>query len=295
MTENIKAYAKINLHLDVCAKRDDGYHDVSLVMQSVSLCDNIKVTRQDNGEFICRANRENVPTGDENIAVRAARLFASNCKECKGALIEIEKNIPMAAGLAGGSTDAAATLVALNRLYKKPFGEEELCKMGAMLGADVPFCISGGTAYTDGRGDIIHGFPSVPEDIYFVIACGGEGVSTPWAYALLDKKFDNFKGYIPQSTKALETSLTGADAKSFSDFIFNIFEEPIFKERETARKIKETLLESGARSAMMSGSGPSVFGIFDRFENAQFAAERIKSLNFEYFAEIATPIQKQNI
>ena len=152
MTEQIKAYAKINLHLDIKSKREDGFHDVEMIMQSVSLCDDISVTLTDDGSFLAECNVEGVPTGDKNIAVKAAKLFAERASLDTGAKITIEKRIPMAAGLAGGSTDAAAVLIAMNKLFENSFSYEELCDMAAKLGSDVPFCISGGCAYSEGRG-----------------------------------------------------------------------------------------------------------------------------------------------
>jgi 4-diphosphocytidyl-2-C-methyl-D-erythritol kinase len=147
MKKTVKAYAKINLHLDVTGIRDDGYHSVETVMQSLSLCDDVSVSLTEDGVISCACNIDGLPTDERNIAVRAARLYLDAIKSDKGAFIRIEKRIPMAAGLAGGSADAAATLVALNELFDNSLSESELLALGASLGADVPFCISCGTHY----------------------------------------------------------------------------------------------------------------------------------------------------
>lgn len=289
MTETVKAYAKINLHLDICGIREDGYHNVQTVMQTVSLCDNVSVTLTDTEGISCECNVSGVPTDDKNIAVRAARLFFERANIKSGARIRIEKRIPMAAGLAGGSSDAAATLRALNKLYDGKFSQKELCELGSHLGADVPFCIVGGCAYSDGRGDMLHGFPSIPDDTVFLIACGGEGVSTPWAYRLMDEVYDNFSNYIPRGTEDLKKALLSRKPNDFASFIFNVFEAPVLERRPVASDIKEIMLKGGARAAMMSGSGPSVFGIFESEGDAKKAENIIKSAGF--FASVCAPAQ----
>jgi 4-diphosphocytidyl-2-C-methyl-D-erythritol kinase len=220
----VKGYAKINLHLDVTGIMADGYHSVQTVMQSLSLCDEVSVTLRDEPIFDAECNVDGVPTDEKNIAVRAARLYFEKVGKTGGAHIAIEKNIPMAAGLAGGSADAAAVLVALDAHFGEILGEDELCKLGASLGADVPFCISCGTKYSDGRGDILHDFPKLSDDLIFLVACGGEGVSTPWGYRLLDETFDRFADYVPKGTDALRSAIEAEDKHAFCGHIFNIFE-----------------------------------------------------------------------
>ena len=224
MTEQIKACAKINLHLDLKSKRDDGFHEVETVMQSVSLCDDISVTLTEDNEFFAECNVADVPTGDKNIAVRAAKLFATRASLTQGAKIRIEKRIPMAAGLAGGSTDAAAVLVAMNRLCDNRFSYDELCDMASSLGSDVPFCISGGCVYSEGRGEILSPFVEIPTDTVLVVACGGEGVSTPWAYSLMDREFDDFKEYEVRGVDGLRAALKSDAPESFCEHLFNIFD-----------------------------------------------------------------------
>lgn len=290
MTERVKAYAKINLHLDIRGIREDGYHDVETVMQTVSLCDTVTVTLRDDEKFTCECNVAGVPTDEKNIALKAARLFVRAVESNKGAHVKIEKNIPMAAGLAGGSTDAAAVLEALNRLYGNKLTAKELCALGSQLGADVPFCIVGGCAYSDGKGDILHSFPHIPDDTAFVVACGGEGVSTPWAYRLMDSVYNGFADYSPRGTKDLEEALLSDAPEAFAEHIFNIFEAPILKERPVAADIKALMKDCGARAAMMSGSGPSVFGIFKNTDDAKKAEKKIKERG--YFAFFCLPVKK---
>ncbi len=287
MTETVKAYAKINLHLDITGIRDDGFHSVETVMQTVSLCDNVSVTLKSTKDISCECDIQGVPTDEKNIAVRAARLYLSTAHiEC-GAHIKIEKRIPMAAGLAGGSADAAATLLALNRLCGSKLTTEELCALGSTLGADVPFCIEGGCAYSDGKGDILHPFPQIPKDTIFLVACGGEGISTPWGYGVMDKIYNNFADYAPKGTEKLRTALLCEHPEDFSKHLFNIFEEPILAQHPVAAKIKMIMLDMEAKAAMMSGSGPSVYGVFESVAHAEKVMEIIQ--NNGYFAQVCYP------
>jgi 4-diphosphocytidyl-2-C-methyl-D-erythritol kinase len=293
MEKTVKAYAKINLHMDVTGIREDGYHSVETVMQSLSLCDDVSVCLTDDGSVFASCNIDGLPTDERNIAVRAARLYLDTLKSDKGAFIRIEKRIPMAAGLAGGSADAAATLIALNSLFENALTEGELLSLGSSLGADVPFCIACGTHYSDGRGDILHDFPRLDESAVFVVACGGEGVSTPWGYQLLDKTFDNFNGYSPVGCEALREAIANGTAFDFSAHLFNIFEAPVIAERPVARRLLEALRANGALAARMSGSGPSVYGVFDSIDSAEKALAAISPI--ECFACICYPVPARNI
>jgi len=209
-----------------------------------------------------------------------------------GVRISIEKRIPMAAGLAGGSADAAAVLVAMNRLCDNKFSYEELCDMAAQLGSDVPFCVNGGCAYSEGRGEILTPFLSIPSDTVFVIACGGEGVSTPWAYGLMDKEFDDFKKYQTRGVNGLRQTLESDVPEDFYMHIFNIFEAPVMAYRPAVAQIKDTMMQNGARAAMMSGSGPSVFGVFDDKNKAQAATKALEDSG--YFACVCAPAPMRN-
>ena len=286
-----RGLAKINLHLDVTGREENGYHTVETVMQSISLCDDIAVTLT-NGGFSAECNIEGVPTDSKNIAVRAAALFMSEIGSEMGASVKIVKRIPMAAGMAGGSADAAATLTALNSMLESPLDEERLCQIGARLGADVPFCIRGGTAYADGRGDILHPFPEMP-DCAIVAACGGEGVSTPWGYGLLDELHDGFgkdSAYLPRKTDKLRAAVESGSIADICGSMYNIFEAPVLERRPVAKEIKQILLDGGAVGAMMSGSGPSVFGIFESETEAEKAAIAIRDK--QYFACVCRPASR---
>ena len=257
------SYAKINLFLDIEGIRDDGYHNILSVMQSVSLCDTVTVeyTPSDEKNIEITCNRPDIPLGEKNIAYKAAsRLVGSG-----NIRIHIEKRIPAAAGLAGGSADAAATLILLNKLACGK-SEEELIRIGKGVGADVPFCMVGGTKLIDGIGDIAGDFPGMP-DCHILIACGGEGVSTPWGYGELDRLNNGFVNYEPRRENLEVLKNTDNDICEWVKGLFNIFEDVVLPQRPIAARIKAKMLEGGAKAAMMSGSGPSVFGIFtDRGE-----------------------------
>lgn len=276
-TVSKKGYAKINLHLDITGAMDNGYHNVQTVMQSISLCDEVTVTLRDDGIYTVTSNIDGVPTDEKNLAVKAARAFEKSIGSRMGADIHIEKRIPMAAGLAGGSADAAATLLALNELFGEPLSIDSVCRIGAELGADVPFCIIGGTAYAEGKGDLLYPFPNLC-DCYIAVACGGEGVSTPWAYRKLDEKYNNFSDgfYSPRGVDSLKDAMNNKDLSAICSLIYNVFEEPIMSERFVSKNIKDILIASGAKGAAMSGSGPSVFGVFDNESDAEKAIRIIK-------------------
>ena len=284
-----RGYAKINLHLDITGRRSDGYHEVETVMQSISLCDTVTVSVRTDDAITLTCDKDGVPTDESNLAVRAAKLYMDAIGEWRGLHIDIQKNIPMAAGMAGGSADAAATLRAVNRLFCERMDEQKLCALGAGLGADVPFCIVGGTAYADGRGDRLHDFAPMP-DCFLVAACGTEGVSTPWAYRLLDTTYSNFDGtcYTPNTTDALADAVQRQDLYAVAEKMYNVFEAPVLAERFEARELRADMLSCGALGAMMSGSGPSVFGIFDNEEKARAAVEKIAAKG--YFSTVCRPV-----
>lgn len=292
MEKTVMGYAKINLHLDVTGIMADGYHSVETVMQSLSLCDEVTVLLTEDRTVCAKCNIDQVPSDERNIAVRAARLYLDEVESKSGAVIKINKRIPMAAGLAGGSADAAATLLALNELFDGAVEHDRLLEIGASLGADVPFCIACGTKYSDGRGDRLQSFPSLDENVIFVVACGGEGVSTPWGYRLLDESFDRFQNYTPVGCEQLKNAISDREKLCFTDFLFNIFEKPVFAERPVAKMIAEMMLESRAKAARMSGSGPSVFGVFDSADAAEHAVKAISDAG--YFATVCSPVAERN-
>jgi len=282
-----KAFAKINLYLDVVALRDDGFHDIKSVMHAVSLCDNITVSVADAREtkiFMTLVGNKFLPCDDKNLAVRAARLFLESLGKCAEVKISLEKNIPVGAGLAGGSADAAAVLRALNKLYKRPFTDKALSKIADSLGSDVPFCLFGKTALCEGRGEIM-----TPIDAKLhldaVVAVADEYVSTPMAYAELDKIFSSFDGSVPTCEgDKLEKMLCGIkDGAISADSYFNIFEAAVLPMKPGAAAIKEKLTMLGASVAQMSGSGPSVFGVFPSADDASRAAEELSCMGYKAF------------
>lgn len=290
MNISVNAYAKINLHLDVTGIRDDGYHNIQSIMHSVSLCDVVDIELTDDEKIIIECDVQGVPLDERNIAFKAAKSFFEKAGLNKGAIIKIKKRIPMAAGLAGGSADGAAVLVGLNKLLSEPISMESLYALGASLGADIPFCMTCGCCYTSGIGEKLLEIESLSEKTLLVIACGGDGVSTPMAYGLLDKKYNRFIAYEPKVYQPLVNSILN-QSDDFSLHLFNIFEEPITNERPAVNEAKAVMLKNGAKAAMMSGSGPSVFGVFDDIDGANKAVEALKAQG--YFATIAIPTKKR--
>lgn len=271
----VPAYAKINLFLDISARRSNGYHDIVSIMQSISLCDNITVSFKSgsnkNIEVFC--DNDSIPCGPDNLVYKAADAFPL-IGEIK---ITIEKNIPMSAGLGGGSADAAATLVALNKLSGNKLSVDELKTLGATLGADVPFCIEGGACIATGIGEILEKTVSMP-DFPIVIARKGDGMSTPAAYKSLDQKFNDFVGHTVEYDR-MELLIGNKKSESAEEYckgLYNIFESVVECERPCVTEIKRELLSCGAVGAMMSGSGTAVFGIFNSLVDAECAVTRLK-------------------
>lgn len=275
------ANAKINLYLDVIARREDGFHDIKTVMHSISLSDELTVVYKPspitNIRLRLKGNRF-LPTDDKNLAVRAASLYLEALQKTADIEITLKKKIPIAAGLAGGSSDAAATLRAMNRLFNKTFTERALFKMAASLGSDVPYCLYGKTALCEGRGEIITKLPDTLK-LNIVVAVANEHVSTPRAYSALDGMFSSFDGSVSTGGEpyysALMDSLTRES--SLNTELFNVFEGVVFKNCPGALKIKKRLIELGAKAALMSGSGPSVFGVFDSAEAAMAACRVLRA------------------
>lgn len=263
-----KAYAKINLVLDVVNKRSDGYHNVNMIMQSIGLYDIIYVEKSLNSIEI--SGTGNVPYDKTNLAYRAAKLFFDVTGYRTGAKIHIIKNIPVCAGMAGGSSDAAAVMAALNELYGKPLNTRRLMKISSKLGADVPYCIKGGTASAEGIGDIIKPLKSIKKTNVVVIK-PPINISTPWAYSSLE--LDTL--YHPDADSA-KKAIEDGDMKALYSLMGNSFEKSIFEAYPEIKEIKDTLKDMGADASLMSGSGSAVFGLFENEEKAQKAYEHFK-------------------
>lgn len=279
-TVRLPARAKINLYLDILSRRENGYHNILSVMQSVDLCDTVTLTRLPAGSGIhVETDVEGLPTDRRNLAYRAAEKFSAILGQIPDVRIAIEKRIPMAAGLAGGSADAAAVLRGLNLLYDTRAPREKLCELGATMGADIPFCVVGGAFVAEGIGEILTPCQALSTDQWLVIACGGEGVSTPDAYRALDEAHGDFA--IPREGgarfAALRSALDTGDIAGVRDHMYNIFEEVVLPSHSTAPRLIAAMKESSAQAAMMSGSGPSVFGLFADEMTATQAATHIRN------------------
>ena len=270
----LKAYGKINLGLDVLGKTDDGYHALDMIMQSVDLHDVITITKNDSGEITVKSSTSKIPNDKSNLAYRAAKLLMEEFNIEKGVEIEIEKNIPISGGMAGGSADCAAVLKGMNKLFKLKLTEQQLMARGVRLGADVPFCIMGKTARAEGIGEVLTPIPNKLKG-YLVIAKPPISVSTGFAYGQIDKvKIKN-----RPDTEGIIEAIKENDLNSLAKTICNVFEEVTIPEHKEIEEIKTKLKDCGALNAMMSGSGPTVFGIFDDKKKAVEAIDRIKELD----------------
>lgn len=256
-----RAYAKINLYLTVTGKRPNGYHDLVTVMQSVSLCDELTVKRVEQ-EGILLDTGGVLPADDSNLICRAAKAYFARSGAPFGVDVKLKKSIPMQSGMGGGSADAAAMLQALNALDGNRFAEAELCEIAAGIGADVPFCVVGGTRLCRGIGEVMEPVQNNLRGT-LVVAIGGEGVSTPAAFAELDRRYDDFRQENGESRPvALLNAMRMGDSAAAAPCFYNMFEEVIEPMRPMVSKWKKILWECGAVATMMSGSGPSVWGLF---------------------------------
>ena len=253
-----KAYAKLNISLDVTARRDDGYHDMLMIMQTVSLCDELTITPERDGLVHALTSLPYVPGDRRNLAVRAALKFLELVgDEERGMKIAMRKSIPVGAGMAGGSADAAAVLRALNRAYGAPFTTEELCAAGETVGSDVAFCLRGGTALASGRGEILQPLPPLPP-CCFVICKPDFSISTPELF----QKLDGAKLCCHPDTEGLLAALKAQDLDALCRRMYNVFEDVPDRRMRTIRAAKGALLDCGALGALMTGTGSAVFGVF---------------------------------
>lgn len=279
----IKAFAKINLYLDVLSRHHDGYHQIESVMQSVSLFDLVEVRNSSQIDIIC-SNKE--LESKDNISYKAAKLLKAKAGVTNGAEITITKQIPVAAGLAGGSADAAATLLGLNELWGLGLSTFQLQEIGCELGADVPFCCEGGTMLACGKGEELSPLNPLPPAV-IVIATPPVHVSTAEIY----RELDNQK-YVPfnrtnEIIKALSLGDNVLVAKSFA----NILETVALKRYPEIVQVKEKAIQSGCLGALMSGSGPSVFAFYENEEQAFVFMESLRSKNKNIFINITKPVE----
>ncbi len=269
-----KSYAKINLTLDVLGKFDNGYHEVKMIMQSINLFDLVIVDKQPS-KISISTNCSYLPVNSKNIAYKAAELFFENTGINGGAKILIHKNIPVAAGLAGGSGNAAAVLCALNLLYNAQLSDTELARLGLMLGADVPYCIFGGTCLAEGIGDKLTPLPPVV-GLPVLIVKPPINISTAAIY----DKIDGTPGLIHPDTDAALTAVNSGNIDVLCASLSNIMETVTIADCPEITEIKSRLLKLGAKTAVMSGSGPTVFGVFPDNYSAKLALDSL-SENYE--------------
>lgn len=266
------AAAKINLMLDILSRLDNGYHSLFMLMQSVDLCDTVSVEETDDGRITITCDVDGVPCDRKNIAWKAAEAFfnAVGIKN-RGIAIDIKKRIPFAAGMAGGSADGAAVIAALNDIYKTELSLQQLCAIGVKVGADVPFCLTGGTCLAQNVGEILSPLPALG-DCRIVLAKPDRGVSTKEAY----DAFDNAPSVRHLDICGMLYAASQGDLYEICKRTKNVFEQLI--EVPERVPIKSIMNRYGAISACMSGSGPTVYGIFDDESKAEAAAEALKSV-----------------
>lgn len=280
-----KAYAKINLGLDVIRRRPDGYHEVKMIMQTVGIYDVLTFRKKEQLEGSPQItialelketqgmafSKEALPCDKSNLIYKAAALIMEAYDIKEGVEITLQKNIPIAAGMAGGSTDAAAVFHGLNELFSLSMSLEDMKKLGVKIGADVPYCIMGGTALSEGIGEILTPLPAPPK-AHLLIAKPDINVSTKFVYENLHADTLQFHPDIDGMVEALKAgSLTG-----ITDRMSNVLETVTVKEYPVINQIKEEMIKSGARNALMSGSGPTVFGVYENAEAARKAYETVK-------------------
>lgn len=261
----IRANAKINLSLDIIGKREDGYHLLEMVMQSIDLYDEVQLDEIEEG-IVLDCDKNYIPLDNRNIAYKAAELLMRTFNLNKGVSVKISKNIPVAAGLAGGSTDAAAVLKGMNELFKLHLSEEELMALGLQLGADVPFCIKGGTCLCTGIGEKIEVLEPFSDQIVLLVK-PPFGVSTREAYGGFE--LDKIKKHV--ETRKLISAMDSKDLSLMNYHMRNLLENVILRKHPMVKNLKQSLMRLGAITSLMSGSGPTVYGLFDDLQKAKNA------------------------
>ena len=269
----LKALGKINLGLDVLGRRDNGYHDVRMVMQTVYLYDQIKIERTKEPGIQLSTNLFYLPVNENNLAYQAANLLMEEFQISEGVKITLDKHIPVAAGMAGGSSNAAAVLFGINQMFSLGLSQKELMERGVTLGADVPYCIMRGTVLAEGIGEILTPLPDMPK-CYILIAKPPISVSTKMVYEKLDAHEIQEHPDIDGILHGLENQ----DLQQIASCMGNVLEKVTIEEYPVIEEIKSVMKDNGALNAMMSGSGPTVFGIYDDKQQAKNAASKIKEL-----------------
>jgi len=284
-----RAYAKLNLTLDVLGCRDDGYHDLEMIMQSISLCDSVAVRIGCGGDIRAISNVGHIPNDERNIAVKAARAFLSATgKDCGGIYIAMEKRIPSSGGMAGGSADGAAVLRLLNELNGNPLDDGELCALGVTVGADIPFCLMGGTSVAKARGEDLFEISPLC-DCFFVIAKPRKGMSTKAVFT----EIDSHPIIKHPNTEAMVNAIEQKNLYGIAENVYNVFEPIVAAEIPDISIIKKMLRECGAMCAAMTGSGSSVFGMFGTKKQAMQAYAVLKKRYADTF--MVRPINSEEV
>ena len=266
----VEANAKINLTLDILGKRPDGFHEVAMVMQSIGLHDTLTMEKTD-GEIALSINVPWLKADEKNLAWRAAELVRQEYGLTGGVRIDLVKRIPIAAGLAGGSADAAAVLKGMNELYNLQMSEARLCELGAKLGSDIPFCLMGGTMLATGRGEVLTRLADMPET-WVVLAKPRISVSTAWAY----QNYDEQGAERHPDNEAIKKAIARGNRKAVAGLLCNVLESVTIKKYDVIADYKQMMLDKGAMASMMSGSGPTVFGLARNREQAEAIANVLR-------------------
>ena len=270
----LKALGKINLGLDILGRRDNGYHDVHMVMQTVFLYDRVILEKSRKPGIEIVTNLNYLPANENNIAYKAAKLLADEFRIRDGIRITLEKHIPVAAGMAGGSSNAAAVLHGMNRMYGLGLSEEGLKERGVKLGADVPYCIMRGTVLAEGIGEILTPLAPMPK-CYILIAKPALSASTRIVY----EKFDRLEDIRHPDIDGILAGIKSGNLRQTAAGMGNVLEQVMLPEYPVLQRIKEAMLKGGALNAMMTGSGPTMFGIFEKRSQAKTAMALIKKQN----------------
>lgn len=268
----LKAYGKINLGLDVIRKRPDGYHDLDMIMQMVDVYDDVIIEKKAGEEIVVKADAAVLSNGKDNLAYMAAKMLFDEFGIKSGVEITIHKRIPIAGGMAGGSSDCATTLIGINEMFNLGLSKQQLMERGVKLGADVPYCVLGGTAIARGIGEVLTPLPTPPQ-CHVIIAKPPISVSTAYVYGHIRPDEITKRPDIEQMTLAIKEQ----DLNKLSNLLYNVMEEVTVSEYPVIEKLKSIMLENGALNSIMSGSGPTVFGLFDDREKAQAAMKALDS------------------
>ena len=269
---SVKALAKINLGLDVVRRREDGYHEVKMVMQTIHLFDRLEMKKTAGG-ITMTTNLSFLPTNENNLVYKAAKLLMDEFQVQDGLLIRLRKFIPVAAGMAGGSSDAAAVLFGVNKMFRLGLTTEELMQRGVKIGADVPYCILRGTALSEGIGEVLTSLPPVPQ-CQVLVAKPGINVSTKFVYENLHA--NDLRPEQHPDIDGMIRAIKAQDLQEIADKLGNVLETVTVKEYPVIQEIKDKMVEFGAIGSLMSGSGPTVFGLFTNPKAAQQAYEELR-------------------